>query len=355
MKKQEQICYIMDKLTYFELYIKNSNKSSFTDINIIAEGFMKNLLNKVLSLDLKNLNEEQPNYPSVDLGDFSKKIAVQITSQNDSKKIIETYNNAFKTYPKIGKIADVFSERIYFIILNGKKSKFQNKALEHISKASHGRFCEDDVLDLTDIIKKILSLYDNDYERFYDIYNLISQTIDELPEIPTDKIVIEEILKCFNRPAFTIAFVNEWNFLDLDNAIRNTISLINTGKSCDGIQLEYNVNDVNRKKVKRELSEIVAGLNQLRKIFSEMQKRGYACEYNYKTLKHHLAFNNDTEFCNLMNELRLVILSFAKKLAESVQCDFNVFPTYTGMNIEINNTDILTSMEKVYLYYNSKL
>lgn len=75
-----------------------------------------------------------------------------------------------------------------------------------------------------------------------------------------------------------MAFRDECNLGDFDVAIKNTISLINTGKSADGMSLKYNVNDVNDKVTKGRLSEIVMGLNYLRKIFAEMKNRGYAAE-----------------------------------------------------------------------------
>ena len=125
MKKQVQIQYVIDKLTYFCHYIKINNKNSFTDINIMAEGFIMNLLNAVFQLNLQNLNNLQGNYHGVDLGDLSEKIAFQVTSKKDSKKIIETYEKVFKDYKGIGKVADVFSEHIYFFIIDEKKIAFR--------------------------------------------------------------------------------------------------------------------------------------------------------------------------------------------------------------------------------------
>ena len=90
MKKQVQIQYVTEKLSCFCYYVKISNRNSFTDINVHAEGFLMNLLNLILGLDLQNLNEQQINYPGVDLGDLSAKTAFQVTSKKDSKKILES-------------------------------------------------------------------------------------------------------------------------------------------------------------------------------------------------------------------------------------------------------------------------
>lgn len=356
MKKQVQIQYVTEKLSYFCHYVKMSNRNSFTDINVHAEGFLMNILNMILGLDLQNLNEQQINYPGVDLGDISAKIAFQVTSKKDSKKIIETYETVFKDYKGIGTVADIFSEHIYFLVIDEKKTVFQKKTLEQITRVSQGRFQETDILDINDIIKKIVALYDKDYERFMQVYHLISRTVDTLPFIPTDKIVVEEILTCFNRPAFTVAFRDECNLGDFDAAIKNTVSLINTGKSVDGMLLKYNVNDVNDKVTKGRLSEIVTGLNYLRKIFAEMKKRGYATECKCGDPKCKLIFNNDFDFCWLMNDLRLVVLFFADKLAQSVGCDFNVFPEYMEIReCGATGEKLKECMEEVYLYHNVRL
>ncbi len=356
MKKQVQIQYVTEKLSYFCHYVKMSNRNSFTDINVHAEGFLMNLLNMILGLDLQNLNEQQINYPGVDLGDISAKIAFQVTSKKDSKKIIETYETVFKDYKGIGMVADTFSEHIYFLVIDEKKTVFQKKTLEQITRVSQGRFQETDILDINDIIKKVVALYDKDYERFMQVYNLISQTVESLPSIPTDKIVVEEILTCFNRPAFTVAFRDECNLGDFDAAIRNTVSLINTGKSADGMSLTYNVSDVNDKVTKGRLAEIVSGLNYLRKIFAEMKTRGYATKCKCGDPKCKVIFNNDFEFCWLMNDLRLVVLFFADKLAQSVGCDFNVFPEYMEIKeCGATSQKLRECMEETYLYHSARL
>ena len=120
--------------------------------------------------------------------------------------------------------------------------------------------------------------------------------------------------------------------------------------------LKYNVNDINDRAIKGRLSEIVAGLNYLRKIFAEMKKRGYATECKCGDPKCKMIFSNDFEFCWLMNDLRIVILFFADKLAQLVGCDFNVFPEYMEIK-ECGETSekLRVCMDEVYTYHNPKL
>lgn len=174
--------------------------------------------------------------------------------------------------------------------------------------------------------------------------------------VPTDEIVVKEILNCFNRPAFTVQFRDECNLGDFDEAIKDTISLINTGKSSDGILIKYCANDIKDRDTKKKVSEIVTGLNYLRKIFAEMKKRGYATECKCGDPKCKLIFNNDFDFCWLMNDLRLVVLFFADRLAQSVGCDFNVFPEYMEIReCGATGEKLKECMEEVYLYHNVRL
>lgn len=356
MKKEKQLQYVKEKLAYFYVYIKMNNYNSFTDINIIAEGFLMNLLNIVFSLKLENLNKMKKNFPGVDLGDFSQKVAFQITSRSDYKKIEDTYEKIYKNYKNIGVIANTFSKRICFLVMDIKCPKFKKNTLERIRIKSQGRFQEDDIINFSDLICDINSLYDMDYNRFKQVYDLISNNIDSLPPVETDKIIIEEILTCFNRPAFTAAFRDECNLKDFDEAIKNTISLINTGSASDGATLANNREDVNSRKTKEKLSEIVDGLNYIRKIFSKMRERGYATECKCGNPSCKLIFNNDFEFCRMMNDLRLSILFFTKKIAKENGCTFDVYPQYGEIDkCRETEESLMDCLEKVYLYYNKNL
>lgn len=191
-------------------------------------------------------------------------------------------------------------------------------------------------------------------EALYDLANRKGKFA--LPFEATDEIVVKEILNCFNRPAFIVQFRDECNLGDFDEAIKNTISLINTGKSTDGILIKYCANDIKDRDIKKKVSEIVTGLNYLRKVFAEMEKRGYATKCKCGDPKCKLIFNNDFDFCWLMNDLRLVVLFFADKLAQSVGCDFNVFPEYMEIReCGAKGEKLRECMEEVYLYHKVRL
>jgi SMEK domain len=70
--------------------VKLRSKVNLQDINVHAETFYKILLNDILGYDLENINIVDQNAAVIDLGDKSKKIAIQVTSNNSKKKIKET-------------------------------------------------------------------------------------------------------------------------------------------------------------------------------------------------------------------------------------------------------------------------
>ena len=59
-------------------------------MHLHAESFAKVLLNKVYGYDLVNLNHLNQNMPAVDLGDYKRGIAFQITTTNSIQKIKDT-------------------------------------------------------------------------------------------------------------------------------------------------------------------------------------------------------------------------------------------------------------------------
>ena len=79
---------IKEALNNIVRYADYSNKAGRFDINKDAEEFYRGLLNLFYGWKLENANtEKDPNYTGVDLLCSVNKVAVQITSENDSEKV----------------------------------------------------------------------------------------------------------------------------------------------------------------------------------------------------------------------------------------------------------------------------
>lgn len=88
--KEYYIKNITSSLSILSKEVEILNCVNLYDINIIAEDFYAQLLNKIYGYNLCNLNVYEKNVPAIDLGDEEMRISVQVTSDNDSEKIKKT-------------------------------------------------------------------------------------------------------------------------------------------------------------------------------------------------------------------------------------------------------------------------
>lgn len=88
LKFQQRIFYL---LGVFAAQVEASNAASQLDVNKIAEDVLIPIFSEVFDLqELVNLNAEGGNYEGIDLGDRRARVAFQITSTTDNKKIKKT-------------------------------------------------------------------------------------------------------------------------------------------------------------------------------------------------------------------------------------------------------------------------
>ena len=68
--------------------IRKSNQINLTDINVICEEIFGQILNLIYDLELTSMTANvSGNFIAVDLVDYKKKIAFQVTSRTDKRKI----------------------------------------------------------------------------------------------------------------------------------------------------------------------------------------------------------------------------------------------------------------------------
>lgn len=96
MQRKEKIDRIMTLISRWVAEVRANNAEGINDINKYSEDIARLPLNPVYKLNLQNLEYIQKNYPAVDLGDFKKGIAFQVTSRGDAAKIqkdLRTFKN----------------------------------------------------------------------------------------------------------------------------------------------------------------------------------------------------------------------------------------------------------------------
>ena len=98
LTRQKLISEINSKLAWIKASVELNCSLNLLDCNIHMEHFLIGLLNRIYGYSLVNLNAEESNFISIDLGDREKRIAIQVTSDNTSTKIKETLKKFFENH-----------------------------------------------------------------------------------------------------------------------------------------------------------------------------------------------------------------------------------------------------------------
>lgn len=146
--RDKYINQIVSSLTFLKTKIELLNKISLTDYNIIAEYFYCDLL-KFYGFELENLNEKKKNADSIDLVDEKNKIAIQVTSRNDTNKIHTTIKGFYEN-PEYDKY-----ERLIMLLIGKPKLKYSRTDFTSGNLFSFNK--KDDIIDVNDIIEKFKS------------------------------------------------------------------------------------------------------------------------------------------------------------------------------------------------------
>lgn len=176
------------RLAYLKTEVELFNSLNLTDINVYAENFYRDFFN-LLGYEFDNTNFIENNFAHIDLLDTKNKLAIQVTSQNDNKKIKEAIDGFFKDSSRKD-----YKLKILLIAKNAKdyRTKFGNN-FNH----------KEDVLD----IKKILAEINNitDFVKLKSIADFLNEQIlqerkkTESNEVETIMALIEYLSKDDNR------------------------------------------------------------------------------------------------------------------------------------------------------------
>ena len=140
---------IISHFAVLKAEVEYRSKVNLQDINVHAEQFYKILLNDILALNLENINIVEQNAAVIDLADKTRKIAIQVTSNNSKSKIketVEAFNKKelYKNYKEL---------KILLI-----KDKIKREEVLTYNDFSFDM--KDDVIDVIYIISKIQAIDD---------------------------------------------------------------------------------------------------------------------------------------------------------------------------------------------------
>lgn len=134
---------ILMNLSILRYIFKSKTKRGQYDLNKHAESFFRDVLNLTYGWSLQDMNQIQPNYPAIDLGDSKTKVCVQITAENSSIKIAKTIEKFEEK-----KLFDTYDQLIILIITD--KKSYTKKFV-----TSFGFTASRDIRDIDDVLQAV--------------------------------------------------------------------------------------------------------------------------------------------------------------------------------------------------------
>lgn len=107
-------------LSYLSVLFELMNNNHLTDHNTAFEQTVCQLLNKLYGYQLTNRNDEEMNFPGIDLADAGRKLSVQVSSTAKSKKVRDTLDTFFE------KNLDAEYDKLIFVFLSNSRPTVKN-------------------------------------------------------------------------------------------------------------------------------------------------------------------------------------------------------------------------------------
>ena len=146
MNQENMLNRIAMLLSRFSENVRIKNANGEFSINVHAENALIKLLNVVLGCNLENVNYvENKQFPSIDLRDKSKRIAIQVTSDESLAKV----KDCLKKFLENGLDKDY--DTLYIIMLVRKQRSYSKTSIDKARK--NFPFSCDNILDMGDLYK----------------------------------------------------------------------------------------------------------------------------------------------------------------------------------------------------------
>ena len=259
MNRQETLFRISQLLARFTEQVKILNSNGEFSINVHAENILINILNTIYACNLKNVNyEENKIYPSIDLRDYDKRIAIQVTSTSNLDKIKHTLacfisNELYKDF-----------DTLYIYIITEKQKKYKQSSIDEII-GDKIKFTTEYIIDKTDLYKTLNA--QNDDQNIINVCKLLeTQFADNKNEF--DK----WDLYCKGLYEYDQYIKNLYTYFDIKGfspRVNNTLVRLNIDKIYVPLKFKFdfsnNVDD-NIPKDKKTSYDIITALTNFDKI-----------------------------------------------------------------------------------------
>lgn len=152
--------------------ININNKNNLTDINVICEEIFGEILNKLYGINLVSLSAEvSGNYIAVDLVDYEKRIAYQVTSQKIRSKIERT----LEKFNASDLCKDI--DEIHFLILSSDEHRYNGIDTICLNNGKIFSYTEN-VMNFNKLIYEIAKKNEIENGFIVEVYDCISMVYD---------------------------------------------------------------------------------------------------------------------------------------------------------------------------------
>lgn len=153
MEQLKLINRINELFSIFVAQIKGATSLHLYDINSVSEDVLVPVFKEIYGYEnLRNVNIDKSNYPGIDLADEDNRVAFQITSTSNSKKIQHSLTQFFKH-----NLHEKY-DQLYIYILSEKQKSYSGKWFEEAIEPGFQFNKNKDIIDYRDLLKQIKSL-----------------------------------------------------------------------------------------------------------------------------------------------------------------------------------------------------
>lgn len=283
---------LIQEISSVQQYVKTSQESGFNDMTRLLESMSIGLFKSTHDLKLINKNFLEVNFPAIDLVDDANKVAIQVTSNADAKKIRHTISkfkkfNLEKTYNKL-------------LIFGFLKS---SKKLKDIPP-----YCS--IISVGDLISILTDK--NDEELIQEVRDCMLQHTDFSKAHPYDDLNCLKIaLNYIDRNAIKHRISCEGSYDDMITGLNEITELISKG-TVNRKNKTKSLDEFQNENIKKFLQDIRNKIGIITAIVNKSRQPNTSSVYIEETDLYKI------------DEIKLEIMDLSNKISKDFKCNIEI-------------------------------
>lgn len=163
---------IKERLVKIADEININNKHNLTDINVICEDIFGQILNRLYAINLLSLSAEvSGDFIAVDLVDYENRIAYQVTSRYDRKKI----DGTLKKFMESDLISNI--DKLNFLVLNVTNHSYRGADVVRLKNGQEFSYSKN-IMNFNRFVEEIDKKNEAEPGFVIEVYDIISMVYD---------------------------------------------------------------------------------------------------------------------------------------------------------------------------------